>query len=200
MMTAALYVRVSTGEQNTDRQLSELREFAARKEWTVVEYEDKQSGAKKRPALTRLMEDARLRRFDIVIVLALDRFGRSSRQLVTDVETLDSYGVRFIALNQAIDTDKKSPIGTLMFQMFSAFAEFERAIIIERVVSGVREAQRKGKHCGRPKKIFRRDEMRALKARGLSLRKIAKELGIPLSTVADALSGRTVRKPSRKQP
>lgn len=189
-ITAALYVRVSTQEQNTDRQTTELREYATRMGWNIVEYAEKRSSVKKRPELDRLMEDARLRKFDVVLCLAMDRFGRSLKQLINNIETLDSYGVRFIALTQGIDTDKKNPIGTLLMQLFAAFAQFERAIIVERVRSGVAEAQRQGKHCGRPKRIFRRDEMRALKAQGFSLRAIAKKLELPLSTVADALKGK----------
>jgi DNA invertase Pin-like site-specific DNA recombinase len=188
--TAAIYVRVSTQDQKHDMQLTELRGYVARMGWTAVEYAEKQSSVKHRPVLERLMADARLRKFDVVVVWKLDRFARSMKQFVSNVLELDQAGVRFVAPNQGIDTDKQNPLGKFIMHILAAFAELERDMIVERVRAGVAEAQRQGIHCGRPKRIFRRDEMRALKARGLSLRKIAKELGLPLSTVADALKGK----------
>ena len=133
------------------------------------------------------MADASLRKFDIVIVWRLDRFARSLPQLLENVRQLDAAGVRFICSAQGIDTDQRNPAARLMMQMLGAFAEFERAIIVERVKAGVAEAQRKGKHCGRPKRVFRRDEAQEMRDRGMSLRKIGAALGVPFRTVADAL-------------
>ena len=168
-------------------QTHELREYVARMGWQLVEYSEKASSVKKRPQLDRLMADAQLRRFDIVIVWRLDRFARSLPQLLENVRKLDAAGVRFICPAQGIDTDQRNPAARLMMQMLGAFAEFERAIIVERVRAGVSEAKRKGKHCGRPKKIFRRDEAVEMRAGGASFRAIAKALNVPLTTVADAL-------------
>jgi putative DNA-invertase from lambdoid prophage Rac len=186
-LTAAIYARVSTLDQKTDMQLTELRAYIARMGWTAVEYQEKMSSVKHRPVLERLLTDARLRKFDIVVVWKIDRFARSMKQFTDNVLILDQAGVRFIAPTQGIDTDKQSPTGRFLMQILAAFAELERNMIVERVRAGVAEAQRQGKHCGRPKKIFRRDEALRMKAAGASLRVIAKTLGIPLTTVADAL-------------
>jgi putative DNA-invertase from lambdoid prophage Rac len=189
-MNIAIYGRVSTDGQSTDLQVSELTAYAGRMGWTLAEtYLDKGvSGTKdKRPALDKLMEDARLRRFDAVLVWKLDRFGRSLSQLVDNVQLLDGYGVRFISVTENVDTDIKSPTGRLMLHLFAAFAEFERNLIVERVRAGVAEAQRKGKHCGRPAKVFRRDEAIRLRQDGHSYRAIAKMLDVPVMTIADAV-------------
>jgi putative DNA-invertase from lambdoid prophage Rac len=186
-ITAAIYVRVSTVDQNDDLQFQELREYAGRMKWRVVEYVEKVSSVKKRPELNRMMDDARHRKFDVVIVWKLDRFARSLRQLIDNIQLLDSYGVRFIAATQGIDTDKNNPASRLMLHILGAVAEFERGLITERVRAGVKEAQRRGKHCGRPKRIYRRDHLVKLRASGLSLRAIAAQTGLPLTTVADAL-------------
>jgi DNA invertase Pin-like site-specific DNA recombinase len=158
--------------------------------WAVAEtYVDAGvSGTRdKRPALDKLMLDSRLKRFDAVVVWKLDRFGRSLSQLVNNVQALDGYGVRFISMTEGIDTNVKSPVGRLMLNLFASFAEFERALIVERVNAGIREAQRKGVHTGRPQRVFRRDEALRLKEQGHSYRQIAKLLGVPLMTVSDAV-------------
>ena len=110
-LTAAIYARVSTLDQDHDMQTHELREYAARMGWTVVEYTEKVSSVKKRPQLERLMADASLRKFDIVIVWRLDRFARSLPQLLENVRQLDAAGVRFICSAQGIDTDQRNPRG-----------------------------------------------------------------------------------------
>ena len=167
-------------------QTHELREYVARMGWTATEYTEKASSVKKRPVLEQLMRDAQARKFDIVVVWRLDRFARSLPQLLENVRQLDAAGVRFICQAQGIDTDQRNPAARLMMHMLGAFAEFERAIIVERVKAGVAEAQRRGKHCGRPKLIFRRDEARELRAAGKSYGAIAKALGLSKSTVVDA--------------
>jgi DNA invertase Pin-like site-specific DNA recombinase len=121
------------------------------------------------------------------VVWKIDRFARSMKQFTDNVLLLDQAGIRFVAPTQGIDTDKQSPTGRFLMQILAAFAELERNMIIERVRAGVAEAQRQGKHCGRPKRIFRRDEVAALRKQGLSLRAIAKQLSLPLSTVAASL-------------
>lgn len=170
-------------------QLSELRGFASRMGWEALEFVEKASGkaGSKRPVLERLMKDARMRRFNIVLVWKLDRFGRSVPEFVTRVQDLDNAGVRFIAVTQGIDTDSRSPTGKLLMHILAAIAEFERDLIRERVKAGVAEAKRRGKHCGRPKKVFRRDEAAEMRAAGLSWRKIAAALGVPQATVRLAL-------------
>lgn len=186
-LIAAIYARVSTLDQKHAMQITELREYAARMGWDVVEYREKQSSVKHRPVFEKLLADARLRKFDLVLVWKIDRFARSMKQFVDSVLALDQCGVRFIAPSQGIDTDKQNPTSKFLMQILAAFAELERNMIVERVKAGVAEAQRQGKHCGRPKRIFRRDEAQALLAKGLSLRAIAKQLGVSLTTVARSL-------------
>jgi len=186
-LIAAIYVRVSTQDQNHDMQSTELRSYVDRMGWTLVEYSEKMSSVRKRPVLEQLMADARLRKFDVVLVWKLDRFARSLTQLTDHLRMLDTFGIRFICPTQAIDTDKQSPAGKLMMHMLGAFAEFERALIVERVNAGIAQAKRDGKHCGRPQRVFSRDEALRLQAEGLGLREIGKKLGVHFSTVSRAL-------------
>jgi putative DNA-invertase from lambdoid prophage Rac len=185
-MIAAVYARVSSEDQNCAMQLTELGGYLERQGWAGLEYVEKASGkaGSKRPALAQLLADARMKRFDAVVVWKLDRFGRSLHHLIENIQLLDSLGIRFIAPTQGIDTDNRSPVGRLLLHIMGAFAEFERALIIERVKTGVSEAKKQGKHCGRPRKIFRRDEALAMRAQGASLRAIAKAFGIGLGTAA----------------
>ena len=127
-------------------QLRELREYASRRGWIVTEeYVDQGvSGSKEtRPALTRLMADACQRRFDAVLVWKVDRFGRSLKHLVNALAELGALGVAFVSLRDNLDLS--TPSGRLMFQIIGAMAEFERALIQERVRAGLRNARAKGK-------------------------------------------------------
>jgi DNA invertase Pin-like site-specific DNA recombinase len=189
-MKAAVYARVSTTDQNCEMQLQELREYVARRGWAAAgEYVDTGfSGVKaSRPALDRLMTAAARREFDCVLVWKIDRFGRSVLNLSQQLAALTSYGVRFIAVSQAIDTDASNPSSRLMLTILAGVAEFEREIIRERTLAGVRAAKARGKALGRPRRVFRRDEVVRLRdAEAMSWRAIAKQLGAPLSTVRDA--------------
>lgn len=189
-MQVAIYARVSTLDQHCEMQISELSAYAQRSGWEYVEYVDKGvSGSKRsRPALDRLMKDARLKKFGVVICWKLDRFGRSMLHLIENIRELDSLGIRFIAPTQGIDTDQKSPTGRLILHILAALAEFERELIVERTRAGIAEAKRQGKHCGRPRKVFRRDRAEELRSKGVSWRQIARELGVPFSTVRRALT------------
>jgi putative DNA-invertase from lambdoid prophage Rac len=190
VVRVALYARVSTTDQNCGMQLRELREYADRRGWMVgTEYVDTGwSGAKSnRPELNRLMTDAAMRRFDAVLVYKLDRFGRSVRNCLDGIETLRCQGVRFLAVSQNIDTDESNPTSRLLLHILASVAEFEREMIRERTLSGVRQAKAKGKTIGRPRRVFRRDEIVSLRDTDrLSWRAIAKHLGVPVSTVVDA--------------
>lgn len=191
-MIAAIYARVSTEDQECELQLTELRGYCARMGWQAVEYVEKASGkaGSKRPQLERLMADAKQRRFDAVLVWKLDRFGRSVQEFVGRVHELDQAGVRFVAVTQGIDTDKASPAGRMLMHILAAVAEFERDLIRERVKAGVAVAKKRGKHCGRPKKVFRRDEAQRLRKQGMSWRAIAKAIGVPQSTIRLAMETR----------
>lgn len=188
-MRTAIYCRVSTNDQDCSLQLRELREYVARRGWTVAgEYVDEGfSGAKaSRPALDRLMHDAANRVFDVVVVWKVDRFGRSVLHLNQQLAALTAHGVRFIATTQALDTDASNPTSRLLLQILAAVSEFERDIIRERTLLGVRAAQRAGKAVGRPRRVFRRDEVVTLRDSGMSWRAVAEKLGVPVSTAMDA--------------
>jgi putative DNA-invertase from lambdoid prophage Rac len=189
-MRCAIYARVSTTDQNCEMQLHELRAYISRRAWlNGGEYVDTGfSGAKNsRPALDRLMADAAQHKFDCVLVWKIDRFGRSVLNLNQQLAALSRYGVRFIATSQDLDTDERSACNRLMLQILASVAEFEREMIRERTLSGIRAAQAAGKVVGRPKRIFRRDEVVRLRdEEGLSWRAIGKKLGIPAMTAHDA--------------
>jgi DNA invertase Pin-like site-specific DNA recombinase len=185
-MRTALYARVSTSDQSCEMQLRELRDYAARRGWQVVEeYVDTGwSGAKaSRPELDRLLDDARVRRFDIVLVWKLDRWGRSVPDCIHSIQELVSLGVRVLAVTQNLDTDEKNPMARFLLHILAAFGELEREMIRERVLTGLRNAKAKGKALGRPKRVFQRDEATRLRAEGRSWREIAQVLDLPLSTV-----------------
>jgi len=187
---AAIYARVSTKQQENDMQLTPLREFIQRTGWKAVEYLEKESSVKRRPVFERMMEDARARKFDCILVWKIDRFARSMKQFIDTVLQLDSYGVSLRSITQNICSDQKDPMGRFTLGLFGLLAELERAIIVERVKAGVAEAQRQGKHCGRPAKIFNRDLARSLRKKGMSWSALSKEMGVPLSTVRNAVVGR----------
>jgi putative DNA-invertase from lambdoid prophage Rac len=188
-MRTALYARVSTQDQNCEMQLRELREYCARRGWEIAgEYVDTGwSGAKaSRPQLDLLVADARRRRFDTVLVWKLDRWGRSLAHLVQSVQELSGLGIRFIAITQNLDTDESNPMARLLMHLMGAFAEFEREMIRDRTVSGVRAAKARGKVLGRPRRVFRRDEVANMRAAGQSWQDIAAKLGVPVSTARGA--------------
>lgn len=184
-MRAAIYARVSTTNhgQDVNMQLRELREFCERRGLEIAgEYTESASGAKdSRPELNRLMADAKQRRFDAVCVWKLDRFGRSLRHLVNALADLESLGISFISIKDNLDLS--TPSGRLMFQIIGAMAEFERALIQERVRAGLRNAKAKGKHVGRPRLVLDGSQITRLRSQGLSWLTIGKRLGVGEGTV-----------------
>jgi DNA invertase Pin-like site-specific DNA recombinase len=140
-----------------------------------------------------LMVAARQARFAAVLVWKLDRWGRSLIHSLQSVQELASLGVRFIAVTQNIDTDESNPMSRFMLHIFGAFAEFEREMIRERTICGVRAAKAKGKRLGRPKRVFRRDEVVRLRESGQSWRAIATQLGVPVSTLVDSCRGNVLK-------
>jgi DNA invertase Pin-like site-specific DNA recombinase len=188
---AAIYARVSTTNNGQDPTLQtrELREYCEHRGWTVVgEYVDVGiSGSKeKRPELDRLLVDAHRRRFDVILVWKLDRFGRSLRHLVNMLAELETLGVDFVSLRDNLDLT--TPSGRLMFQIIGAMAEFERALIQERVKAGMRNARRKGARIGRPPRTQLSMKTRTAIAdcyanEKTSLRALAKRFGTSLGTV-----------------
>jgi putative DNA-invertase from lambdoid prophage Rac len=196
-MIAAIYARVSKEEQHTENQIPELREYAQRQGWEVAEYLEEASGKEggKRPVLAQLLKDAQAKKIDVVLAWKIDRFGRSVRDFVDNIKTLDNAGVRFVATSQGLDTDKRNPMTKMMMYLLAIIAEFERDLIVERVGIGLQryrkayaagrigkeEDQRQSKSkrnlpCGRPKKVFDRYRALEMRQQGMSWRNIAKEL------------------------
>ena len=184
---AALYARVSTLDQEPENQLAELRRYVHARSWPeATEYVDKGvSGAKdRRPALDRLVTDAKRRGFDVLVVWRLDRLGRNLRHLVTLLDELHIVGVSFVSLGEGIDCT--TPAGRLQLHVLAALAEFERARIAERVTAGLAQARRNGTRLGRPRK--RIPERVLAPVRGLPIREAARRLGVSRSTAHRWLS------------
>jgi DNA invertase Pin-like site-specific DNA recombinase len=179
----ALYIRISTGDQNTDLQQNELREYSEFRKWDVVEiYSDTMSGAKdKRPALDRLMADARRGKFDVVVVWRFDRFARSTSHLLRALEEFQSLGIDFVSLKEAIDTS--SATGKMIFTVLAAVAELERSTIRERVIAGQKAAKRRGVRFGRPTVEVDTNHVLKLRKDGLSWRAVAQATGVPKDTL-----------------
>jgi DNA invertase Pin-like site-specific DNA recombinase len=186
----AIYARVSTADkgQDLDTQLLPLKRYAASRGWTVAGiFTDKISGSKeRRPALDRLMAGAFKREFQAVLVYRFDRFARSTKHLVTALDEFRELGIDFISLNERLDTG--TPMGKAMFTIIGAFAELERSIIQERVKDGLAKAREKGVKLGRPKGSTTKAEGQILKllGQGLSIRAVAKQVGVAPNTVVAA--------------
>lgn len=178
MKRVAIYTRVSTKDQSHESQWNELDEYCERRALTIVEnYSDITSGAKdKRPALDRLMSDARRGRFDAVLVYRFDRFARSVTHLLRALEEFSSLGIDFVSLSEAIDTS--TPMGKMVFTVLGAVAELERNIIRERVLAGQRSAKRRGIRFGRPEVEVDTSRVARLRKQGLSWRAIAGMTGV----------------------
>ena len=186
----ALYIRVSTEAQRTDSQELELKRYCRQRGWkSLTFYTEKISGAKtSRPELDRLVQHIRAGQIERLIVYKLDRLGRSLTHLALILDELNRLKVPLIATSQGIDTSDDNPAGRLQLGVLMAVAEFERGIIRERVNSGLAAAKARGVQLGRPGTINgRAAEVRKLKAKGLGLRAIARELRMPPSSVHKAL-------------
>ena len=184
----ALYARVSTTDQSTDSQLLDLRLYVRERGWNIFkEYVDEGiSGTKdSRPALNELMNDAKKRRFDVVLVWRFDRFARSTKHLILALEEFKNLGVDFVSYQENIDTS--SPLGSAIFTIISAVAQLERDIIAERVKAGLRRAKENGKKLGRPRVGVDPKRISELRFQGLSLRSIARETGISRTTVSEII-------------
>jgi DNA invertase Pin-like site-specific DNA recombinase len=183
MKRAVLYLRVSTVDQTTANQERELREIAARMgcEITKVYKDHGISGAKgrdKRPGFDALCRDATKRQFDVIMAWSVDRLGRSLQDLVGFLSELHALGIDLFLHQQGLDTT--TPAGKAMFQMMGVFAEFERAMIQERVRAGLARAKSEGKRLGRPRERIRK----ALATPGRpGVRKIAEQFGVDPGTV-----------------
>lgn len=193
-MRIATYHRVSTLDQNADAARADLRAFAGRLGGTIaIEVEEVGSGARNdRPGLQRVLEAARKRAVDCLVVWKLDRLGRSTLDLHTNAALLETYGVRLACVTQAIDT--ATPTGKLLFTVLSAVAEFERDSIKERTHLGLRRAIEKGKTLGRPRVPCPAEQILAMKAAGKTKAQIVRELDVTWHAVRRAVE--TVTKAS----
>jgi DNA invertase Pin-like site-specific DNA recombinase len=182
----AIYARVSTVNHGQDvtLQTRDLEQFAQARGWCLVDsYIDIGiSGAKdNRLELNRLMADAHKRRFDVVLVWRLDRFGRSLRHLVNALAEFKSLNIAFVSLSDNLDLSTAS--GRLMFNIIGAMAEFERELIQERVRAGIRNARAKGRRLGRPRMCVDTARVLHLRSQGHSLRQIASQLKVSVGLI-----------------
>jgi DNA invertase Pin-like site-specific DNA recombinase len=179
-MRVALYARVSTLDKGQDAevQLRELREYASRRGWTPTEYVDKGvSGTKdNRPQLNALMQDAKRRKLDCVLVARFDRFARSVSHLLRALEEFRALGIDFVSISEACDTT--TPQGRMLFTILGAVAEFERALICERVRAGLANARAKGRLPGPKPVTLEIEDVMQRRTAGESLRSIAASLGV----------------------
>ncbi len=191
----ALYLRVSTSEQTTRNQRRELQAVAKRHGWDIVAtYEDAgvsgSKGREERPGFDALMKAVARREIDMVAAWSVDRLGRSLTDLLAFLTDLHAKGVDLFLHQQGLDTSTAS--GRAMFQMLGVFAEFERAMIRERVMTGLARARAEGKQLGRrtveqseAKKV---KAVQALRSQGIGIRRIAREVGLGVGTVLRLIS------------
>lgn len=191
-MNVAIYARVSTTDQNYEGQLEELQLLANRSGWVVIEtYSEKISGTKSaedRPELKRLMRDARLRRFEKVLVWSVDRLGRSMKNLVYVLTELKEHKIDIFSYKQAIDTGTVT--GSMFFQFLGIFSEFENTIRKERQLVGIRKAKERGVRFGRKATTEAQiAKIQWMKRNGSSVRAICREVHVSPNTVQFVLSG-----------
>ena len=184
---AALYCRISTGDQHLETQLLDLRELAKVRGLEIVrEYSDVISGAKsKRPGLDQLMSDARRHRFDVVLVSAFDRIARNVRHFLDVLDELSQLNVQFISMRENIDTG--GPLGRAMLTIIGAISELERSLIVERVRAGMRRAKLEGRRIGRAPLQVDRVALLRDRQRGLSLNQLARAYKISKASVCRVL-------------
>jgi len=190
-MKVGIYARVSTIDKGQDvgMQLHELEAYAKARGWTVQDryLDEGVSGSKeRRPGLDRLLSSCRRRQIDVVLVWRLDRLGRSLKHLIMLLDELQSLGVVFVALHEQIDCTTAT--GQLMLHLLGAFAEFERALIRDRVKAGLAHAQSKGQRLGRPCLEIDLARVKSLRKDGNSIRQIAHALHISPASVHKTLS------------
>lgn len=192
-LKAVIYTRVSTKDQDCQRQIEDLKRFADRAGYEVVEvFQEKASGAKNdRAERAKVIKMAQARLIDIVLVTELSRWGRSTQDLISTLQELQSRSVSVVA-STGMAMDLSTPSGKLMATLLSGIAEFERELIQERVRSGIANAKARGKVIGRKsgdnyKSGKKENKIEQLHREGKSVREIAKETGLGKSTVADTI-------------
>jgi DNA invertase Pin-like site-specific DNA recombinase len=184
---AALYLRVSTLDQNPETQVHDLRQLASQRGFQIVaEFTDRISGTKaRRPGLDQLMTGARRGQFDTVLVWASDRIARSVKHFLDVLDELNRLNVEFVSFREQIDTG--GPLGRAIVVIIGAIAELERNLIVERVRAGMRRARLEGRHIGRTPLVLDHQAIRRDRERGRSLRQIAKAHQVSTATVQRVL-------------
>lgn len=174
MKRAALYLRVSTLDQHPETQLYDLEQMARQREFEIVErYTDRISGTRaRRPGLDKMLADARRGKFDVVLVWACDRLARSVRHFLEVLDELNHLKVEFVSFREQLDTG--GAMGRAFVVIISVVAELERNLIVERVRAGMRRAKLEGRHIGRPPPEIDREAVIRDRARGCSVRELAK--------------------------
>src|SRR6266478_7759723 len=191
MFRAGLYARVSTNDQQTlAMQSRAMREYAARRGWTIaVQIHEVSSGAANRQNREKLLEAARRREIDVVLVWRLDRWGRSVTDLLAPLQELEHLGVGFVSLTEALDLT--TPAGRAMAVLLAVFAEVEREILRERVRAGLAHARQNGQRLGRPiTAALHADQVRKLYRAGVSKAEIARRLEIGRTSVRRILAAK----------
>jgi putative DNA-invertase from lambdoid prophage Rac len=191
MFRAGLYTRVSTSDQQTiPLQTRALREYAARRGWNIaMQVKEVGSGASQRQQREELLDAARRREIDVVLVWRLDRWGRSVADLLATLQELQHLGVGFVSLTEALDLT--TPAGRAMAALLAVFAEFEREILRERVRAGLAHARQNGRRLGRPPTAARHTaEIRKLYRAGVSKSEIARRLQIGRTSVRRILTSK----------
>ncbi|WP_032114128.1 recombinase family protein [Candidatus Paracaedibacter symbiosus] len=191
-MRVGLYARVSTYDQHTlPLQIEALRTYIHHRRWKIViEIEDIESGAKERPKREILLQAARKREIDVILVWRLDRWGRSSGDLILTLQELNDLKVGFISLTEALDFTTAT--GRAMASLLAVFSQFEREILRERVKAGIAHARKKGTSHGRPKSAaFNIQVVKELFKNGYSKSEIAKKVGISRTSVRRFLQNST---------
>src|SRR6266852_5171432 len=192
MFRAGLYARVSTNDQQTvPLQIRALREYAARRGWTIaLQVKEVGSGASQRQLREMLLEAARRREIDVVLVWRLDRWGRSVADLLATLQELDHLGVGFVSLTEALDLT--TPAGRAMAGLLAIFAEFEREILRERTRAGLAHARENGQRLGRPATAaVHAAEIRKLHRAGVSKSEIARRVRIGRTSVRRILGAKS---------
>ena len=187
-----LYARVSTSSQSVDRQLKELTDVADRNGWVIVDqYIDHgisgSKGRDQRPELDRMMKDAVKKKFDVVMCWSIDRLGRSLQHLIEILNDLNAKNIDMYFDQQSLDST--TPTGKLMFSLTAAFAEYEKSIIRQRVLSGLENARKKGRVGGRPTNLTSavQDKILTMKKEGKSIREIRTECSVGTGTIYKVL-------------
>jgi DNA invertase Pin-like site-specific DNA recombinase len=195
MKKAAIYARVSTPDQHLEAQLYDLRDLAAKRDYTVIrEFEDRGvSGSKsKRAGLDAMLSSARRREFDVLLVAAFDRIARSTKNFLEIVDELNELGIEFVSAREAIDTS--GPMGRMFITLVGSIAELERSLITERIRAGMRRARLEGQRLGRAPLNIDHDPLVRDRLAGMSLTSVGKKYGVSRASVV-----RFVREAQRRK-